>query len=96
MVSLDSLDIARLDLIKIDVEGMEMEVLQGGRDLLCKLRPLMIVEAIKADRAALEALLLGMDYRIFPLGINLLAVHAADPTLQHISTSENGTHFALT
>jgi hypothetical protein len=55
----------------------------------------MIVEAIKADRAALEALLLGMDYRIFPLGINLLAVHAADPTLQHISTSENGTHFAL-
>ena len=95
MVSLDSLDIARLDLIKIDVEGMEVEVLQGGRDLLCKLRPLMIVEAIKADRAALEALLLGMDYRIFPLGINLLAVHAADPTLQHISTSENGTHFAL-
>jgi hypothetical protein len=73
---------------------MELEVLQGGREMLSKLRPLMIVEAIKTDRAALEALLLGLDYRVFPLGINLLAVHATDPTLQHITHSASGINFA--
>lgn len=36
--------VSRLDLIKIDVEGFEMNVLQGARTTLEKFRPLLFVE----------------------------------------------------
>ena len=44
MMTLDSLDLSRLDLIKIDVEGMELEVLQGAKATLERFRPIIIVE----------------------------------------------------
>ena len=37
--------IDRLDAIKIDVEGMELDVLQGSEQLIKKFRPAIIVEA---------------------------------------------------
>ena len=42
IVSRFSLD--RLDLIKIDVEGFEMDVLEGARDTLERLRPNVFLE----------------------------------------------------
>ncbi len=36
-ISLDSFNFPRLDLIKIDVEGMELEVLAGGANCIAKL-----------------------------------------------------------
>lgn len=95
MASIDSLQLSRLDLIKIDVEGMELEVLRGAQDVMRRLRPLMIIEAIKTDRAALEALLGEMEYQVFPMGINLLAVHGTDPTLNHIKKTPQGINFAI-
>ena len=94
-VNLDSLQLPRLDLIKIDVEGMELEVLQGAQEVIRRLRPLMIIEAIKADRVALEAFLREMEYQVFPMGINLLGVHRADPTLKHVSQTAQGISFAV-
>jgi FkbM family methyltransferase len=48
VTTLDTLDRAgsfeRLDLIKIDVEGLEMEVLRGGKSLLARTRPHMVLE----------------------------------------------------
>jgi len=85
MVNLDALALARLDLLKLDVEGMELEVLRGGSTALARHRPIMLVEIIKSDRTALEAFLSGLGYQVFPVGINLLAVHSTDPTLQQIS-----------
>jgi len=41
---LDSLDLERVDLIKLDVEGYECEVLEGARGLLEKQRPSLFVE----------------------------------------------------
>jgi hypothetical protein len=49
----------------------------------------MVVEVIKSDKPALEAFFTDLDYRVFSIGINLLAVHTADPTLQHIKTTNN-------
>lgn len=90
LVSIDSLALARLDLLKIDVEGMELDVLQGADATLMRHKPVLIVEAIKADRAQIETVLTRLNYKIFPMGLNLLGIHAEDPTLQRLSTSEHG------
>lgn len=84
MLTIDSLNLARLDFIKIDVEGMEMEALHGGTQTIEALRPVMQVESIKTDRAALQLFLEQRDYAIFPVGINVLAIHRSDPVLQHV------------
>ena len=58
MVTVDTLDalcaregIDRLDFVKIDVEGAELEVLEGGRQVIQTLQPAMLVE-IEARHAA--------------------------------------------
>jgi FkbM family methyltransferase len=42
---LDDLDIERLDFAKIDVEGFEMQVLNGGEETIARCRPILYVEA---------------------------------------------------
>jgi FkbM family methyltransferase len=91
MVNLDSLRLDRLDMVKLDVEGMELEVLRGGRDVLGRHRPVMLIEVIKSDRAAIDAFLIELGYRTFPAGLNILAVHATDPTLQQITYQDGRT-----
>jgi FkbM family methyltransferase len=88
MLTLDSLALSRLDLLKIDVEGMEMEVLEGGRALIESQRPIIIAEHLKTDRQRLTSILNGWGYRQFILGQNVLAVHDADRAVGHISVSE--------
>ena len=45
MITVDSLKLARCRLIKIDVEGMEPQVLSGARRTIERLRPFLFVEA---------------------------------------------------
>jgi FkbM family methyltransferase len=57
--------LARLDLVKIDVEGHEREVLAGAAGLLARFRPVVVIEIgheAAADRAAIDALLTGLSY----------------------------------
>ena len=44
IVTLDSMQLSRCDLIKIDVEGMEQQVLQGGYETIKRSRPVLYVE----------------------------------------------------
>lgn len=44
MRSLDSFGLARVDFIKIDVEGYELPVVEGGRETLLRCRPHMVLE----------------------------------------------------
>ena len=74
--SLDSLaaehDLARIDLIKIDVEGHERQVLDGAAAVLSRNRPVLVIETgheAKGDRAAIHDRLSGLHYRV--LGILL-------------------------
>jgi FkbM family methyltransferase len=84
MVSIDSFALPRLDFIKIDVEGMELEVLDGAQESIEKFKPQMLIEVIKTDRDALLARLAALGYRHYPVGINILAVHQSDPCAARI------------
>ena len=53
-LAIDSLNYQRLDLIKIDVEGMELEVLAGAEQTIKRCRPIMLIECIKTDQVALR------------------------------------------
>jgi FkbM family methyltransferase len=84
-VSLDSLNLPRVDLIKIDVEAMEVEVLQGGAETIRRCKPILFVETIKSDKTIISAALKNEGYRIMPNGMNILAVHESDKTLENIA-----------
>jgi FkbM family methyltransferase len=83
-LSLDGLGLERVDLIKIDIEGMEEEALVGAEALVARTHPILFVEWLKSARDRLEAWLALRDYRVFPMGINLLAIHQGDPSLGHV------------
>jgi FkbM family methyltransferase len=93
MVSIDSLGLERVDLIKLDVESMEVDVLRGARKTLQNLKPMLLVEIIKSDQVVIKGLFDELGYRYFPAGPNLIAVHTNDPMLQHISYHDGVTHF---
>lgn len=67
---LTPLDRAHLDLIKIDVEGMQLEVLQGALDVLSDRSPAIWVEVLEKDptRAETDAFLEGLGYKGERLG----------------------------
>ena len=57
---------AGLSFIKIDVEGMELDVLQGAAETVAKHRPALYIENDRKDKSPeLIAHLLGADYRLF-------------------------------
>ena len=81
---LDDLRPPRVDLLKIDVEGMEMSVLRGAMDIVRRCQPYMLIEHIKTDQAALAALLDECGYRTWTVGINTLALPKDDPCVSRI------------
>jgi FkbM family methyltransferase len=86
-VSLDSLGLARLDLIKMDIEGMELEALAGATACITSQRPILLIEMIKIDGNKLRSLLDRFDYALFNSGINCVAVHKSDKSLEHIKVA---------
>jgi hypothetical protein len=76
----------RVDLIKLDVEGMELETLARGNDVLRRARPILIIEFVKSDKAKLRSILGSLDYSAFGLRMDLVAIHKSDNTLNHIQS----------
>ena len=85
-ITLDSLGLNRVDLLKIDVEGMEIETLTGAENLIRSFFPIMFVEWIKSPKEEIKNLLSRFNYAHFEVGINLLAIHNSDPTLGHVKS----------
>lgn len=81
---LDSFGMTRLDLLKIDVEGMEFDVLAGAEKTIRERHPIMLIEHIKVDANRLVDLLREWGYEVMPAGVNILAVHSTDPCLQEL------------
>jgi FkbM family methyltransferase len=89
LTSIDALNLQRVDLIKIDIEGMEVEALQGGMETITKNTPQLMIEKIKSNEDEIVNLLSPLGYRFFPLGINLLAVHVSDPVCPHLEQNHS-------
>jgi FkbM family methyltransferase len=83
-VSIDSLKLPRIDFIKLDIEGMEMEALSGAAESIARSKPALLVESIKTNTTTLREWLGARDYQIFHVGMNFLAVHSSDPIRPHI------------
>jgi FkbM family methyltransferase len=81
MLTVDSLALQRLDFFKLDVEGMEIDVLRGARSTLERCKPIVMAEVIKSDQQELVGFLQGLGYgNIARVGLNLLAFHDSDPS----------------
>lgn len=52
VMTIDSLNLQRLDFLKADVEGMEREVLLGARESIMRCRPILYLENDRSDRSA--------------------------------------------
>jgi FkbM family methyltransferase len=83
-VSLDSFGFKRLDLIKIDVEGMEFDVLEGASQCIANYHPIIVVEWFKSDKGKLKSWLERLRYVTIEDGLNFVAVHQSDNSLRHI------------
>ncbi len=81
---LDEFSLPRVDLIKIDVEGMELEALEGASATIDRSHPIMLIEKIKTDAGKLHQWLGERGYEIIEAGINMLAIHKNDRTLAEI------------
>jgi len=63
---LDSFNIQSCAFIKIDVEGMESEVIEGGANTIYSLRPILYVENNRREKSpTLIQLLLAFDYSLW-------------------------------
>ena len=89
-VALDSLPIARLDFLKIDIEGMEFEALSGAEKVIEKYKPQMLIEVIKIDKEKMREKLHNMGYHVYVFGGNFFAVHKSDIMASKCSTDDNG------
>jgi len=89
LTTIDGLQLERLDFIKIDIEGMELESLAGGENSIKRYRPVMVVEKIKSNEGELVSFMHSHGYSVYPLGINILAVHNDDPIIKHLPNSSS-------
>jgi FkbM family methyltransferase len=67
LVTLDSiLQVGRMRLLKVDVEGMERQVISGATDTISRLRPALYVENDRPERSRkLIETIAGLGYELF-------------------------------
>jgi hypothetical protein len=64
---------------------MEIEVLEGARQIIERCLPIILVEHLKVGREALVAALTPYGYQLYYRGLNALAIHPTDPSLEQAS-----------
>jgi FkbM family methyltransferase len=89
-MTLDELNLPRVDFVKIDIEGMELEALAGARATINAFRPILLIEKIKTDLRQLERWLVDNGYQMITLGINILAIHKSDACLKDLAPQAAG------
>jgi FkbM family methyltransferase len=69
----------RVDLIKLDIEGMEVGALEGARKTIERCHPALFIEWMKCGEQPLRDWLTGTGYVIHQMGMNMLCLHMSDP-----------------
>lgn len=72
-LTLDSFAFPRVDFVKIDVEGMEIEVLEGASALLDRYKPDLLIEWIKTGKDLIQDFLAPFGYGFTDAGPNIFA-----------------------
>lgn len=66
VVSLDRLNLPACHFLKVDVEGMEEDVLRGGRETIARYRPILYVENDRGGKSPpLSRYIASLGYRMF-------------------------------
>jgi FkbM family methyltransferase len=79
IITVDSLNLPKVNLIKIDVEGMEMSVLSGAHNTIVKHKPILFVEFLKEVKPrTLYDLLTSYGYAIQVVDYNFLCIPIED------------------
>jgi FkbM family methyltransferase len=90
--TLDSYGFENVVFIKIDVEGHELQVLEGATETIARCRPIMLLEIKAAARSAVSSFLKDRQFGLFYLRHGKLIPVSADTTgLPH----ENENFFAV-
>jgi len=82
-ISIDAMALPRVDFIKLDLQGMELEALDGAQQV-ARCHPIFLLESRKVGREHLRAFLDERGYKVVEAGYNLLAVHKSDPVVQQL------------
>lgn len=61
-ITIDSLQLPRLDFLKIDLEGMECEALRGAAETIMRFKPVISIEVMLDDNNSIEPLLRSFGY----------------------------------
>lgn len=86
---IDEIGLNRLDVLKIDIEGMEPEALAGSFQTVRRCRPFVLAEWIICGDAPVRSFLESQDYTIYNGGIMLIGLHKDDPMNEAISVLFN-------
>ena len=83
-VRIDSLKLDRCDLLKLDIEGMEIDALKGALKTIEEFSPVVVAEHINTGVEPLTKFMEPLGYIAFPFGMNIVFVHRLDKVLDHI------------
>lgn len=77
MTAIDDLRLGRCDVIKLDLEGMEPQAIEGARDTLKRHKPIIIAEHFICGADQIIKVLPG--YNCIGIGADLLCIHQDEP-----------------
>ena len=72
--TIDGFEFQNVDLIKLDVEGMEDAALRGARKTIERCRPVLYVEFLKSDKQSLGEYITNLGYRLQEISDNFLCI----------------------
>ncbi|MEC7572682.1 MAG: FkbM family methyltransferase [Pseudomonadota bacterium] len=73
-ITIDSFAV-KVDLIKLDVEGMELRALEGGRHTIARDKPIIFLEFIKSDQGAIVGFFRQQGFKAMSAAMNFWPFH---------------------